>query len=80
MFIELSICNRVFSEWKEKVDIVDHDKNDSVSFHMKNTWYFDPDRSGSLTLDTTVAVPHIAMLVSSTTWRVGSESVSCISD
>lgn len=54
-----------FSEWKEKVNIVDTEENDTVSFNMKNTWYFNPDGSGGLTMDEKVVVPHIAMLVSS---------------
>lgn len=53
-----------FSEWKEKVNIVDNEENDTVSFNMKNTWYFNPNGSGGLTMDETVVVPHIAMLVS----------------
>ncbi|XP_046666680.1 sensory neuron membrane protein 1-like [Homalodisca vitripennis] len=51
-----------FFEWKEKVNVVDHNGNDTVSFNMKNTWIFNPEGSGGLTMDEIVVVPHMAML------------------
>lgn len=53
------------SEWKEKADLVDNDKEDTVSFDMKNTFMFRPDlMAPGLTGDEIVTVPHLLIMVS----------------
>jgi hypothetical protein len=52
-----------FSEYKEKVNIVDHEDDDTVSFNLKNTWHFNQNGSGNLTGDEIVTVPHVLLLV-----------------
>jgi hypothetical protein len=52
-----------FSEDKEKVNIVDHEDDDTVSFNLKDTWHFNQNESGNLTGDEIVTIPNVLLLV-----------------
>lgn len=45
-------------EWKEKYDLIDDEEEDTLTFHFRNRFIFRPDRSGNLTGDEIVVVPH----------------------
>ncbi|PNF38576.1 Sensory neuron membrane protein 1 [Cryptotermes secundus] len=51
-----------YSEDKEKVNIVDHEDDDTVSFNLKDTWHFNQSESGNLTGDEIVTIPHVLLL------------------
>lgn len=48
----------VFEEWKSKVNLVDNETDDTVSFNAKTRWYFNQERSGKLTGDEIITIPH----------------------
>lgn len=54
----------IIREWKEKVNLVDDDLEDTITYSAFNTWYFLKDRSSPLTGDEIVVVPHLPALVS----------------
>lgn len=46
-------------EWKEKYDLVDDAKDDTLTYHYKNTFIFRKDLSGpGLTGDEIITMPH----------------------
>ncbi|BES93073.1 Sensory neuron membrane protein 1 [Nesidiocoris tenuis] len=47
-----------FDEWKEKGRLEDDASEDTVSFNMKATWYFQKSRSEGLTGDEMITIPH----------------------
>ncbi|XP_041981607.1 sensory neuron membrane protein 1-like [Aricia agestis] len=48
-----------FEEWKEKVDIEDHEDTDTITYKRKDTFYFKPELSGpGLTGDEIIVMPH----------------------
>nr|QMS80368.1 sensory neuron membrane protein [Histia rhodope] len=52
-----------FEEWKEKVDIVDNDEDDTVTYKKLDTFYFKKDKSGpGLTGDEIITLPHAFIL------------------
>nr|WBU77220.1 sensory neuron membrane protein [Odontothrips loti] len=51
-----------YHEWKEKVEIQDHPDDDTVSFRMQNTFYFNKTISAPLTGEEMITIPHAAML------------------
>ncbi|KDR22466.1 Lysosome membrane protein 2, partial [Zootermopsis nevadensis] len=51
-----------YKEDKEKVNIVDHEDDDTVSFNLRNTWHFHQEESGRLTGDEIVTIPHVLLL------------------
>ncbi|KAJ1531328.1 hypothetical protein ONE63_000012 [Megalurothrips usitatus] len=51
-----------YHEWKEKVDLEDRPEEDTVSFHMQNTFIFNETITAPLTGDELVTIPHAAML------------------
>ncbi|XP_026294183.1 sensory neuron membrane protein 1-like [Frankliniella occidentalis] len=51
-----------YHEWKEKVNLEDHPEEDTVSFRMKNTFFFNKTISAPLTGDEMITIPHAAML------------------
>ncbi|XP_069694773.1 sensory neuron membrane protein 1-like [Periplaneta americana] len=53
----------VYLEYKDKLDFEDHNEDDTVSFNPRDTWYFSSQKSGALTGDEPITIPHIAMLV-----------------
>ncbi|XP_063708646.1 sensory neuron membrane protein 1-like [Culicoides brevitarsis] len=48
----------IFDEWKEKWDLVDDEKEDTVEYDMKNTFIFRPDLTLPLTGREIVTIPH----------------------
>ncbi|XP_026331738.1 sensory neuron membrane protein 1-like [Hyposmocoma kahamanoa] len=52
-----------FDEWKEKVEIEDHEDNDTITYKKHDVFYFRPDLSGAeLTGEEIVVMPHPFML------------------
>ncbi|XP_076639657.1 sensory neuron membrane protein 1 [Colletes latitarsis] len=51
-----------YDEYKQKVNLVDRDEDDSVEYNVKATWYFNPSRSNGLTGDEVLYFPHILIL------------------
>lgn len=53
-----------YREWKEKVDTIDNEANDTFTFKMKDTFIFNKEKSYPLTGDELVTIPHPLMVVS----------------
>nr|QIJ45702.1 sensory neuron membrane protein [Glyphodes pyloalis] len=52
-----------FDEWKEKVEVEEHDEDDTITYKKRDYFYFRPDLSGpGLTGEETVVIPHLLML------------------
>nr|AMA98188.1 chemosensory protein [Blattella germanica] len=51
-----------YNEYKEKVNIIDHEEDDTVSFNVKDTWFFNQEESGVLTGDEIITIPHVVIL------------------
>jgi len=58
-------------EDKEKVNIVDHEDDDTVAFNLKDTWYFNQKESGNLTGDEIITIPNVLLLVRTQVLRCG---------
>ncbi|KAF9420724.1 hypothetical protein HW555_003072 [Spodoptera exigua] len=53
-----------FDEWKEKVEVEDHEEDDTITYKKRDVFYFNPELSGpGLTGEETVVIPHVFMLV-----------------
>ncbi|CAB3227796.1 unnamed protein product [Arctia plantaginis] len=49
-----------FEEWKEKMEIEDHEEDDTITYKKRDVFYFKPELSGpGLTGEETVVIPHI---------------------
>jgi hypothetical protein len=55
-----------YREYKEKINLTDHDKDDTVSFNPQDTWFFNEKKSEGLTGDELLTIPHLALLVRTT--------------
>jgi hypothetical protein len=55
-----SLCR----EYKEKLDLKDHNEDDTVSFNPRDYFVFIKEKSGGLTGDEIITIPHMAILVS----------------
>ncbi|XP_064292368.1 uncharacterized protein LOC128674487 [Plodia interpunctella] len=56
-----------FEEWKEKVEIEDHEEDDTITYKKLDVFYFRPDLSGpGLTGEEIIVMPHIFMLAVAT--------------
>ena len=55
-----SLCR----EYKEKLDLKDHNEDDTVSFNPRDYFIFKREKSGGLTGDEIITIPHMALLVS----------------
>lgn len=53
----------MFSEWKEKENLKDDVKSDTVDFNFKNTFIFDEELTLPLTGEEIIVMPHLAMIV-----------------
>nr|AMA98191.1 chemosensory protein [Blattella germanica]WPE03555.1 sensory neuron membrane protein 1d [Blattella germanica] len=51
-----------YYEYKEKVDLKDIEKEDAVLFNPKDSWVFIKEKSGALTGDEMVTIPHATIL------------------
>nr|Q9GPH7.1 RecName: Full=Sensory neuron membrane protein 1; Short=SNMP1-Msex [Manduca sexta]AAG49366.1 sensory neuron membrane protein 1 [Manduca sexta] len=52
-----------FEEWKEKVEIEDHEEDDTITYRKMDTFYFRPELSGpGLTGEETIIMPHVFMM------------------
>ncbi|KAG7191191.1 hypothetical protein KM043_013986 [Ampulex compressa] len=51
-----------YDEYKEKVDLVDREDDDSVEYSLKATWYFNPAKSNGLTGEEELVFPHLLIL------------------
>ncbi|KAJ4446790.1 hypothetical protein ANN_13488, partial [Periplaneta americana] len=52
----------VYDEYKHKADLLDHEEDDSISFSNRDTWYFNKAKSGELTGDEMITIPHMLVL------------------
>ena len=48
----------IYSAWHEKINQIDYDEDDTVSFTIKNTFFYNKEKSGQLTGDEEVIVPN----------------------
>lgn len=53
-----------YRERKGKTDLEDDPEEDTITYHMINTWYFDEELSKPLTGDEIIVIPHLVILVS----------------
>ncbi|XP_015114625.1 sensory neuron membrane protein 1 isoform X1 [Diachasma alloeum] len=52
-----------YDEYKEKVDLVDNNEEDTCEYSNKATWMFAPEKSGvGLSEDTVLTFPHVMIL------------------
>ncbi|XP_017757979.1 PREDICTED: sensory neuron membrane protein 1-like [Eufriesea mexicana] len=51
-----------YDEYKQKVDMVDREEDDTLEYSLKSTWYFNPSKSGSLTGEEEIVIPHVLIL------------------
>ncbi|XP_053979000.1 sensory neuron membrane protein 1-like isoform X1 [Hylaeus volcanicus] len=51
-----------YDEFKQKVNLVDREEDDSVEYNTKVTWYFNAAKSNPLTGDEELFVPHVVIL------------------
>jgi len=56
----VSLCR----EYKEKLDLKDHNEDDTVSFNPRDYFIFKREKSGGLTGDEIITIPHMTILVS----------------
>lgn len=62
--IELFVSSFFTREWKEKVEIEDHEEDDTITYKKRDVFYFKPELSGpGLTGEEIVVIPHIFLLV-----------------
>uniref|UniRef100_A0A1B0GLB2 Sensory neuron membrane protein 1 n=2 Tax=Lutzomyia longipalpis TaxID=7200 RepID=A0A1B0GLB2_LUTLO len=55
-----------FQEKKTKINMVEHEEDDMVSFNAVDTFIFDPSKSEGLTGDEIIIMPHIFMVKNAT--------------
>lgn len=51
-----------YEEYKEKLDLKDHNEDDTVSFNPRDYFIFKREKSGGLTGDEIITIPHMAIL------------------
>lgn len=60
----LVVNYRDLREWKEKLDVVDDDADDTLEYTPKDTFIFNQEKSGKLTGDEIITIPHPIIVVS----------------
>lgn len=55
--------NKKFSERKFKYDPEDDEEHDTLSFNLRNTYYFDENATLPLTGKEILTIPHMVMMV-----------------
>ncbi|XP_060804308.1 xanthine dehydrogenase [Amyelois transitella] len=56
-----------FEEWKEKVEVEDHEEDDTITYKKLDVFYFRPELSGpGLTGEELIVMPHVFMLAVAT--------------
>jgi hypothetical protein len=53
----------IFSAYKEKIDVLENEGEDSLTYTPYETYFFNQERSGSLTGDDYVTVLHPLIVV-----------------
>lgn len=53
-----------YREWKEKLKVIDNVAEDTIEYNPKDTFIFDQEKSGNLTGEELVTVPHPLIVVS----------------
>lgn len=53
-----------YREWKEKLEVVDNVADDTMEYNPRDTFIFDQEKSGKLTGEEVVTVPHPLIVVS----------------
>lgn len=62
-YVKYLLTEFFISEWKEKVDLVDREEDDTVEYNNKATWIFNKKKSGrGLHEDMELVFPHIMIL------------------
>nr|ANG08490.1 sensory neuron membrane protein 2 [Trichogramma dendrolimi] len=51
-----------YDAWHEKINMIDYEEDDTVSFTIKNTFFYNQQKSGALTGDEEVIVPRYFVL------------------
>ncbi|RVE43891.1 hypothetical protein evm_011453 [Chilo suppressalis] len=52
-----------FDEWKEKLEVEDHEEDDTITYKKRDVFYFRPELSGpGLTGEEIITMPHILMV------------------
>lgn len=49
----------MFSAWQEKINQVDREKDDSLLYSAKDTYFFNADKSNGLSDDTELTLIHL---------------------
>ncbi|KAM7248979.1 hypothetical protein ACFE04_004652 [Oxalis oulophora] len=51
-----------YREKKGKTDLEDDPEEDTITYHMVNSWFFDKELSKPLTGNETIVIPHVVIL------------------
>nr|AII01130.1 SNMP [Dendrolimus houi] len=51
-----------FEEWKEKMEIEDHEEDDTITYKKKDVFYFKPELSNGLTGEELIIIPHVFIM------------------
>ncbi|XP_058792832.1 sensory neuron membrane protein 1-like isoform X2 [Phymastichus coffea] len=52
----------VYDVWQEKINQEDHEEDDTLSYTLRNTYFFNPIKSGGLDDSDELMLPHLTML------------------
>lgn len=64
MYASSLVAKYVYREWKEKIDVEEHEEDDTITYKKRDVFYFKPELSGSgLTGEEMIVIPHIFVVV-----------------